>query len=85
MAVLIRWDHQFPETEVRKLNAQLKDIDASRVDGNFLTESGKVASGSDQVSETLRRCLLWGEIVLEKYARVPRLDLAASDVSVIPS
>jgi hypothetical protein len=57
---------QFSTSEVEKLQAQLKEIDESRVDGKFLVPDGSVAAGSDQVSETLKRCLLWSEIVLER-------------------
>jgi hypothetical protein len=52
---------------VTKLQNQLKEIDAKRVDGKFLTADGQVAAGSDEVSEHLERCLMWSEIVLERF------------------
>lgn len=57
---------QFSATEVEKLQAQLKEIDASRIDGKFLTAEGKPANGSDEVSDLLGRCLKWSDIVLAR-------------------
>ncbi|KAM3069439.1 hypothetical protein ACMFMF_008656 [Clarireedia jacksonii] len=62
---------KFSTTEVTKLQSQLKEIDAKRVDGNFVTEDGQVAAGSDEVSEHLERCLMWSEIVLERKGQFP--------------
>jgi hypothetical protein len=59
---------------VEKLQAQLKEIDESRVDGKFLNASGQPAAGSDEVSDLLRKCLLWSDIVLERYASRLQLD-----------
>lgn len=50
-----------------KLQAELKEIDARRVDGNFVDENGNVARGSDAVATLLKRCLEWTEIVLDRY------------------
>ncbi len=57
---------QFSLSEVQKLQDQLKEIDEQRVDGKFVDEAGVVLSGSDEVSELLRRCLLWSGVVLER-------------------
>ncbi|EOO01912.1 hypothetical protein UCRPA7_2593 [Phaeoacremonium minimum UCRPA7] len=62
---------RFSVSEVQKLQNQLKDIDAQRVDGKFMTADGQVAPGSDEVSELLRRCLLWSDIVLERKGAIP--------------
>ncbi|PQE10224.1 hypothetical protein CJF32_00000736 [Rutstroemia sp. NJR-2017a WRK4] len=62
---------KFSSTEVTKLQNQLKEIDAKRVDGKFLTADGQVAAGSDEVSEHLERCLMWSEIVLERKGQFP--------------
>ncbi|PQE03714.1 hypothetical protein CJF30_00006428 [Rutstroemia sp. NJR-2017a BBW] len=51
--------------------AKLKEIDAKRVDGKFLTADGQVAAGSDEVSEHLERCLMWSEVVLERKGKFP--------------
>ncbi|KAK3680619.1 hypothetical protein B0T22DRAFT_485522 [Podospora appendiculata] len=62
---------QFSEPEILKLQAQLKEVAASQVDGQFLDENGKVLAGSDKVSELLRRCLAWSDIVLERKGVMP--------------
>ena len=66
MYVLLLMSVQFSVSEVEKLQNQLKEIDQQRVDGKFLTAAGEVAPGSDEVSELLRRCLIWSDIVLER-------------------
>lgn len=38
------------------------------VDGKFVGEDGKELRGSEAVSDLLRRCFLWSDIVLERYA-----------------
>jgi hypothetical protein len=58
---------QFSTTEVQKLQAQLKEIDESRVDGKFLGPDGSPAAGGDEVADLLERCLQWSDIVLERY------------------
>lgn len=50
---------------------QLKEIDSTRTDGKFLTTSGEVAQGNDEVSELLTRCLHWSEIVLTRKGEIP--------------
>ena len=57
---------QFPKADVKKYQAQIKEIDAKRVDGNFVTADGTVIAGSDEVSALLDRCLKWSKIVLER-------------------
>jgi len=57
---------KFSVSEVQKLQDQLREIDEQRVDGQFRTEGGEVLAGSDEVSDLLRRCLLWSGIVLER-------------------
>jgi hypothetical protein len=62
---------KFSNTEVQRLQDQLKEIDNQRVDGKFVTASGEVPVGNEEVSELLRRCLLWSEIVLERKGDIP--------------
>ena len=57
---------QFSSTDVSKLQAQLKEIDAQRVDGKFVTASGEVPAGNEEVCDLLRRCLIWSEMVLSR-------------------
>lgn len=37
------------------------------MDGHFRGEDGSVLAGSDEVEDLLRRCLLWSDIVLERF------------------
>jgi len=36
------------------------------VDGHFVNASGQTPAGDDEVSELLRRILMWAEIILER-------------------
>lgn len=62
---------RFSTSEVRKLQSQIQEIDSQRVDGKFLTESGEIAKGSDEVSSILEKCLRWAELVLERKGVIP--------------
>lgn len=53
-------------SEVSKLQSELKEIDAKRVNGQFLAEDGSPLKCSDDVSDLLNRCLAWTETVLEQ-------------------
>jgi hypothetical protein len=59
---------QFSVTEVQKLKSKLQDINDSMVDGKFVDAESKEYRGSHVVSDLLGRCLLWSDIVLERYA-----------------
>ncbi|KAK4219729.1 hypothetical protein QBC37DRAFT_272316 [Rhypophila decipiens] len=62
---------KFSSTEVQRLQAQAKEIDETRVDGNFVNSEGKVLNGSAKVSVLLEKCIQWSEIVLEKKGVIP--------------
>ncbi|KAF3760645.1 hypothetical protein M406DRAFT_296025 [Cryphonectria parasitica EP155] len=62
---------KFNRAEVEKLKAQLQDIDARRVGGQFKTADGGIAKGSEEVSDLLDRCLLWSDVVLERKGVIP--------------
>ncbi|KAK4249092.1 hypothetical protein C7999DRAFT_39788 [Corynascus novoguineensis] len=62
---------KFSTTEVQKLKAKLREIEESMVDGKFVGEDGKELRGSEAVSELLRRCFLWSDIVLERKGVIP--------------
>ncbi|KAK0672467.1 hypothetical protein QBC41DRAFT_313891 [Cercophora samala] len=62
---------KFATSEVQKLQAKLKEIDESRVDGKFVDEQGNEIRGSDLVSGLLARCLRWSDIVLERKGQIP--------------
>jgi hypothetical protein len=51
---------------VTKLQAQIKEVDAKRVDGKFVNVSGEVIPGSEDVVALLEKCLMWSGIVLER-------------------
>ena len=85
----VRYDHnrllifpQFNTSEVKKLQAQLKEIDAQRQDGKFVTAGGQVAKGSEEVSELLNRVLLWSDIVLERKGVIPEQWRSVYDVLI---
>ncbi|RYO92310.1 hypothetical protein DL766_001905 [Monosporascus sp. MC13-8B] len=46
---------KFNPKEIHKLRGQLDEINAKRVDGNFVDENNEVLAGSDKVSELLDR------------------------------
>ncbi|RAL65295.1 hypothetical protein DID88_000863 [Monilinia fructigena] len=62
---------KFSTTEVTRLQTQLKEIDAQRVDGKFVTVSGETPAGNDEVCGHLERCLKWAESVLERKGQFP--------------
>lgn len=62
---------KFSATEVTKLRAQAKEIDAQRVDGKFVTANGEVPASNEEVGELLSKCLHWSEIVLERKGQIP--------------
>ncbi|KAK4670586.1 uncharacterized protein QC763_213090 [Podospora pseudopauciseta] len=62
---------KFATSEVQKLQAKLKEIEESRVDGKFVDEEGNEIRGSDLVSALLVRCLRWSDIVLERKGQIP--------------
>jgi hypothetical protein len=57
---------KFSSSEVLKLQAQAKEIDAQRVDGKFVAVSGQVPAGNEEVGELVFKCVRWSEIVLER-------------------
>lgn len=63
---LLTKSFKFSSSEVQKLQAQLKEIDATRVDGKFVTASGEVPAGNQAVCDLLDRCLLWSNVVLTR-------------------
>jgi len=62
---------KFSTTEVQQLQAQAKEFDAQRVDGKFVSASGEVPAGNDEVCELLNKCLGWSGIVLERKGEMP--------------
>lgn len=62
---------KFSATEVQKLQARLKEIEAQRVNGKFVTAGGEVPAGNEEVCNLLGRCLMWSEIVLDRKGVFP--------------
>ncbi|EGO60193.1 hypothetical protein NEUTE1DRAFT_127122 [Neurospora tetrasperma FGSC 2508] len=62
---------KFSASEVQRLQAQVKEIDESRVDGNFVGPDGQVLRGSERVSRLVDVCLRWSDIVLERKGVIP--------------
>lgn len=58
---------QFPQTEVEGFRDQLKEIQATMVNGKFLAEDSSTPTGQQIVIGLLERCFLWSEIVLSRY------------------
>jgi hypothetical protein len=73
---------QFSVSEVTKLKSRLEEINDSMVDGKFVDEEGQELGGSQNVAELLGRCLLWSDIVLERY--VVRRHSAATPLTLPP-
>ncbi|KAK4188039.1 hypothetical protein QBC35DRAFT_367520, partial [Podospora australis] len=71
---------KFNATEVRNLQAKLKEIDEARVDGKFVDTEGNELRGSDQVVNVLQRALEWSNIVLERKGQIPEAFKAKYDV-----
>ncbi|PMD27176.1 hypothetical protein NA56DRAFT_640914 [Hyaloscypha hepaticicola] len=62
---------KFSTSEVQQLQSQAKEIDAQRVDGRFMSASGEVPPGNQEVCELLNKCLSWSAIVLERKGEMP--------------
>jgi len=62
---------KFPTSEVTKLQEQIKEVDAKRVNGKFVTVSGEVLPGSEDVVALLEKCLMWSRTVLERKGEIP--------------
>ncbi|KAI1439274.1 hypothetical protein GGR50DRAFT_14053 [Xylaria sp. CBS 124048] len=68
---MINTKSKFSPKEIYKFEAQLKEIDEMRKDGNFIDEKGNILEGSDQVSALLVRCQAYTGIILERGGNFP--------------
>ena len=57
---------QFPKTEVLGFEDQLKEIQATMVNGDFVGSDGTIPENQQKLKDLLERCLLWVKIVLER-------------------
>lgn len=58
--------NQFPVGEVQGFQGQLREIEATMVDGKFLAEDSTTPAEQHLATELLERCLKWSEIVLAR-------------------
>ncbi|KAI4282974.1 MAG: hypothetical protein L6R38_002541 [Xanthoria sp. 2 TBL-2021] len=61
---------KFPSGEVQGFQDQLREIQATMVDGKFLVENKTTPAGQNVATELLNRCLKWSEIVLERQGEI---------------
>lgn len=51
---------------MQKLQDQLKEIEAQKVNGKFVNQDGEVPAGNQEVCDLLNRCLMWSNLVLAR-------------------
>ncbi|KAI9828991.1 MAG: hypothetical protein M1832_000014 [Thelocarpon impressellum] len=60
----------FPVNEIKGFQEQLKEIEATQVDGHFTNADGINPTGEGLLGELLSRCLMWAEMVLERQGKI---------------
>ncbi|CAL5867644.1 uncharacterized protein PFLUO_LOCUS1863 [Penicillium psychrofluorescens] len=61
---------KFSATEVNGLREQLKKIEGTMKDGNFVDAQGNVLAGQEDLKSLIHRCYRWTEIVLEREGKI---------------
>ncbi|KAL9593200.1 MAG: hypothetical protein Q9219_007646 [cf. Caloplaca sp. 3 TL-2023] len=61
---------RFPVGEVQGFRDQLREIQATMIDGKFLAEDSTTPAGQQVATELLDRCLKWSEIVLTRQGKI---------------
>ncbi|CAI7652403.1 unnamed protein product [Penicillium bialowiezense] len=61
---------KFSASEVNSLREQLKKIEKTTKDGNFVDTEGNILAGQDEVKSLMSRCWRWTEIVLEREGKI---------------
>ncbi|KAL4956942.1 hypothetical protein BDW69DRAFT_191996 [Aspergillus filifer] len=61
---------KFSASEVNSLRDQLKKIEGTMIDGNFVDSTGKPHENQEEVKQLLHRCWRWTEIVLEREGQI---------------
>lgn len=51
---------------MNKLREQLKKIETTQKDGNFVDASGNILAGQEDLKSLMERCWRWTDIVLER-------------------
>ncbi|KAI0554566.1 hypothetical protein F4679DRAFT_526584 [Xylaria curta] len=62
---------KFSPKDIQKFELQLKEIDETRKDGNFVDEQGNVLQGSEKVAALLERCQMYTGVILERGGNFP--------------
>ncbi|KAJ5195049.1 UPF0662 protein [Penicillium cinerascens] len=61
---------KFSPTEVSNLQEQLRKIEKTQKDGNFVDADGNIYAGQDEIKSLMHRCWRWTEIVLEREGKI---------------
>ncbi|KAJ5625912.1 UPF0662 protein [Penicillium lagena] len=61
---------KFSATEVNGLREQLKKIEGTMKDGNFVDAQGNILAGQEDLKSLIHRCYRWTEIVLEREGKI---------------
>ncbi|KAI9737740.1 MAG: hypothetical protein M1834_009108 [Cirrosporium novae-zelandiae] len=61
---------KFPVGEVKAFQDQLRQMEATMVDGKFIGENGTIPHGQELVGDLLKRCLYWSDMVLERKGKI---------------
>ncbi|KAI4268731.1 MAG: hypothetical protein LQ337_007689 [Flavoplaca oasis] len=61
---------KFPKVEIQGFQDQLREIQATMVDGKFMAENSTTPAGQNVATELLDRCLKWSEIVLSRQGKI---------------
>ncbi|KAL4896485.1 hypothetical protein BDV59DRAFT_170761 [Aspergillus ambiguus] len=61
---------KFSATEVNNLQKQLKKIEETMKDGNFVGPDGTPLAGQEGIKTLMHRCWRWTEIVLEREGKI---------------
>ncbi|KGO76817.1 Uncharacterized protein family UPF0662 [Penicillium italicum] len=61
---------KFSASEVNALREQLKKIEKTAKEGNFVDDKGNVLAGQDGLKALIHRCWRWTEIVLEREGKI---------------
>ncbi|KAJ5321171.1 hypothetical protein N7476_004173 [Penicillium atrosanguineum] len=61
---------KFSKTEVNNLREQLKKIENTQKDGNFVDADGTPFAGQDDLKSLMYRCWRWTELVLEREGKI---------------
>ncbi|KAL8899101.1 MAG: hypothetical protein Q9192_001736 [Flavoplaca navasiana] len=61
---------KFPKGEIEGFQDQLREMQATMVDGKFMAENSTTPAGQNVATELLDRCLKWSEIVLSRQGKI---------------